>query len=96
MKPATRSVLRLVADERLRQELIGVEKQARGEAWSTCADPKMAGGDDRRFVVLAEEFGEVAKAMLDQEPDANLITELVQVAAVSVAWVEAIQAGRVA
>jgi NTP pyrophosphatase (non-canonical NTP hydrolase) len=44
--------------------------------------------------ILAEEFGEVAKAMQD-EPDDALRTELIQVAAVAVAMVEAIDRGDV-
>jgi NTP pyrophosphatase (non-canonical NTP hydrolase) len=61
----------------------------------------MDGGDGERFCVLGEEVGEVARAILeraygDGSPvlvetwEQRLRDELVQVAAVSVAWIEAI------
>lgn len=54
----------------------------------------MPGGTDlERLAVLAEEFGEVA-IELNEAPEGgrtdNLRTELVQVAAVAIAWVAAI------
>lgn len=81
-------VLDEVRAERDRQERIGLDKRAAGIAWFSCADPAMPGGDDRRYVVLGEEFGEVAKAMLENDP--GLRAELIQVAAVAVTWVEAL------
>lgn len=42
---------------------------------------------DRSVVILAEEFGEVARAVYECDPE-NLVEELVQVAAVCVAWLE--------
>ncbi len=42
-----------------------------------------------KLTVLAEEFGEVARAILEAKPD-DLEEELVQVAAVVVAWLESI------
>lgn len=86
------AVLDDVVMERHRQEDIGEAKRAAGIDWRSCADPDMAGGDATRYVVLGEEFGEVARAMLDANPDADLRDELVQVAAVAVAWAEAIDA----
>lgn len=44
--------------------------------------------DERSLTVLAEEFGEVARAVLEHD-DENLEEELTQVAAVCVAWLEA-------
>ena len=41
-----------------------------------------------KVMVLGEEFGEVARAVLDSAPLAELRDELVQVAAVAVAWLE--------
>lgn len=41
-----------------------------------------------KAAVLAEECGEVARAALDLKPDAELMAELIQVAAVAVAWLE--------
>ena len=40
-----------------------------------------------KLAVLTEECGEVARAVLDRKP-ADLRTELTQVAAVAVAWLE--------
>ena len=40
-----------------------------------------------KLAVLNEEAGEVARAVLDRKP-ADLRTELIQVAAVAVAWLE--------
>lgn len=42
------------------------------------------------LAVLTEEVGEVARALLDCESPERLRAELVQVAAVAVAWAEAI------
>lgn len=63
-----------------------------------CSDKRVAAGD--KLMVLGEEFGEVSKAAyeLTHETDSgchkrhrdNLRTELVQLAAVAVAWIEAI------
>ena len=87
---ATARVLVDVHAERERQERLGLNKAAQGVRWSSCADPAMDGGDDRRYAVLGEEVGEVANAILDGKGDAALREELVQVAAVAVAWTEAI------
>lgn len=46
--------------------------------------------DDVWNRILGEEVGEVAKALNEQEPIENLRAELVQVAAVCVAWIEAL------
>lgn len=108
---ARRRVLEQVSSERRRQEDIGRRKRAEGIDWRSCADPEMAGGDATRFLVLGEEVGEVANAVLEAgyasptptsvayqvtesgaNRDAHLREELVQVAAVAVAWVEAIDA----
>lgn len=42
-----------------------------------------------KMTVLAEEVGEVARTVLDRTPD-RLRAELVQVAAVAVAWLESL------
>lgn len=80
-----------VAKERDRQEEKGARKRAEGIDWRSCADPEMAGGDFTRYAVLAEEVGEVARALLEgtfEGVEHDLRAELVQVAAVSVAWIE--------
>jgi NTP pyrophosphatase (non-canonical NTP hydrolase) len=38
--------------------------------------------------ILTEEVGEVAKAINDEEPEVQLLAELVQVAAVALRWAE--------
>lgn len=87
-------VLIAVGTERKRQEHL----KATGKFEFTCADVDMT--DYERFAVLGEEVGEVAKEVLTQadRPLAHdtagsrtaLRKELVQVAAVAVAWVEAL------
>jgi hypothetical protein len=52
-----------------------------------CSSPNVA--TSTKAIVLAEECGEVARAVLDRD-DAALRTELVQVAAVCVAWLESL------
>ena len=74
-------VLAEVGRERSRQEQL----KAKGKFTYTCADAEMP--DGQRLAVLVEEVGEVARAMNDGK---GLREELIQVAAVAVAWVEAI------
>lgn len=51
---------------------------------------KMAGDEEHvKLSVLIEEVGEVAKALLEHDNFEHVEEELVQVAAVAVAWVEA-------
>lgn len=93
----TALVLTDIYAERVRQESIGNAKRATGIDWRSCADPEMAGGDGTRYLVLGEEVGEVANAVLEAGygsgvGDAHLRDELVQVAAVATAWIEAIDA----
>lgn len=77
-----RNVLRDVCDERMNQD----EKWGALEIRTTTYDAWVR--------VLGEEFGEVCMALNDKEPIENLRKELVQVAAVAVAWVEYIDMGR--
>jgi putative heme iron utilization protein len=91
---ATERVLELIAAERERQEVVCAAKRAEGENWRTPADPLCT--DDVRLPVLAEEFGEVAKELNDaraerRAPGPNLRVELLQLAAVAVAWAEALE-----
>lgn len=91
---ATAHVLRAVSRERLRQERICEEKQREGLAWHSCASPLLL--DDDRLPILGEEFGEVCRELCEaraerREPSAvKLRDELVQLAAVAVAWIEAV------
>ena len=52
-----------------------------------CSSPAV--DDIVKTAVLSEECGEVARAVLDTDID-QLRTELIQVAAVAVAWLEAL------
>lgn len=68
-------------------ELIRAERERQDKKW----------GSQRHLpnytwsAILTEENGEVAKATLEKDT-ANLKEELVQVAAVAVAWLEALEA----
>ena len=73
-----RKVLSDIADERYAQNF----KWQDDPAWSSACSGK-------RMIVLTEEVGEVARAILD-EPKCRLREELVQVAAVAVKWIQAI------
>lgn len=77
-----------VANERVRQEL---KARDGGFAW-TCSEPEIP--NEARLAVLVEEVGEVARAVLGLNgavtDGGDLKNELVQVAAVVVAWLEAL------
>jgi NTP pyrophosphatase (non-canonical NTP hydrolase) len=79
------AILDEVNDERERQDRL----KAAGKFAKTCAD---AMSNEKRLAVLAEEFGEVAREVCDQRPAEpppdNLRVELIQVAAVCLAWIE--------
>jgi hypothetical protein len=77
--------LRAVTAERLRQ----VQLKTEGRFEHTCADPEAT--DGYRLTVLVEEVGEVARAVLESD-GRGLREELVQVAAVAVAWIEGLDA----
>jgi len=76
--------------ERLRQE----ELKAAGRFSFTCADDGLSLGE--KLAVLGEEFGEVARAVLEAMEKVNdvhgvnLRKELIQVAAVAMAWAESL------
>lgn len=82
--------LNTVRAERERQDAL----KADGRFRFTCADLEM--DDAERTAVLGEEFGEVCRAVLEKSRLANdrhgkeLRKELAQVAAVAVAWIEAL------
>lgn len=76
-------ILSEVAAERERQERL----KASGKFTHTCADLEASVG--YKTIVLGEEFGEVCRAAHDGKPD-QLREELIQVAAVAVAWVQAL------
>lgn len=85
-------VLRVLV-ERDRQERKCAEKRAEGLTWMTCASPAMPDGE--KLAVLMEEVGEVARELCDaraenRPPSSNLFVEVVQVAAVALAWAESL------
>lgn len=71
-------VLSEVYKERVRQE----DLKASGRFAYTCADTECT--DGQALAILVEEVGEVARAMCEGK---GLRDELIQVAAVAVAWV---------
>lgn len=80
-------VFQAVKDERNRQEKL---KEAGKFDW-TCADKRP---NSEKLSVLAEEFGEsaieVCEEMNGKDTRQKLRKELIQVAAVSIAWIEAL------
>lgn len=94
---ATRTILKEIAQERQRQSWL----REQGKFTATLADVDAAGesvlSPTQKLAVLAEEVGEVARCALAlerlvHEPDdvRSLRTELIQVAALAVAWLEAL------
>lgn len=83
-----------VGSERLRQDIL----KEQGRFQFTCADDGLTNAE--KLACMTEELGEVAKEVLTQEgrrlardslgTSAGLRKELVQVAAVAVAWIEAL------
>lgn len=91
MEPSSFQPYRDVRAERIRQE--GFVESGRF-TWS-CATPGIEPA--KKLMVLAEEVGEVARAVREaefglQREHHDLRTELIQVAAVAIAWVEALDA----
>lgn len=91
-RPLPQQALTDIAAERVRQEQLRHE----GRFPYTCAGEGLTPAE--KLAVLAEEFGEVAREISDArncrtEPNPKrLRAELVQVAAVAVAWVESLDA----
>ena len=71
----------LIRRERVRQRVL----VKAGLLQFDCADPAV--DHVHKLAVLAEKFGEVARALRKWDGD-NLREELIQVAAVAVAWLE--------
>ena len=85
-------IFRLISAERWRQD----ELKAMGKFKKTCADDM---GNGARLAVLTEEVGEVARAVLEKglegeeahdKTGTDIQKELVQVAAVCLAWLESL------
>jgi hypothetical protein len=77
-----------VITERLRQ----CQLKESGKFLLSCADPQP---NSRRLAILAEEFGEVAREVSEENDGRGDVTrlrmELVQVAAVCLAWIEGLE-----
>lgn len=76
-----KGVLSHVTAERDRQDLL----KANGKFEHTCADDIT---NDRKLTILTEEFGEVARAINDNMSPEEIFAELIQVAAIALAWCE--------
>lgn len=69
-------------------EMVEAERRAQDEKWGD----QSGNTPERWSAILSEENGEVARAILDGSPREVLADELVQVAAVAVAWIQALLA----
>lgn len=80
-----RRVLEAVKNERLRQQNL----LAKGEIPWACDSPSISPG--RKLSVLVEEIGEIANEINEGREDGPCLRmELIQVAAVAVAWAESL------
>lgn len=77
----TDAILNQIRFERERQDALAEDGRWSGDRIATI-------NDQHRLVVLVEEVGEVARAV---QGEGELREELVQVAAVAVAWLEALE-----
>ncbi len=64
--------------------LIDIERQRQDEKWGSQRDHEPLFW----YAILAEEFGEVANAILEQKSPVEVLSEILQVAAVAVCWAE--------
>ena len=80
--------LRAQADSAIEQQQRAQDKRERGELEWLADDPDCP--DVMRLAALAEELGEVARAIHDHDRD-NLKTELAQLAGIALAWGAALQ-----
>jgi hypothetical protein len=78
-------VFDLIIDERQRQ----AGQWGGPHAWGSGDCSSLEVAEPVKVMVLTEEVGEVARAVLDGDPE-QVRRELVQVAAVAVAWLECI------
>ncbi len=80
-------IARAITAERARQSA----KWAGPHEWGAGDCSSRDVSDPVKVAVMCEETGEVARAVLDRMPASVLAAELVQVAAVAVAWLEGIE-----
>jgi hypothetical protein len=85
------TVRRYRFDQRATLDQVMEERERQDEKWG--GTPGVDRTDDHTYAaVLGEEFGEVCKAWLERDV-AGLRTELVQTAAVALAWIEELDNG---
>lgn len=70
-------------------ELVEKERHFQNKKWQR-KDGEWNSPETRKLTVLAEEFGEVARAILEEGLH-SLKEELIQVAAVTFAWLETLE-----
>ena len=64
------------------------ERERQNKKWDTSNWGNWNPPSGNKLGILVEEVGEVATALIDNEPIENLRAELIQVAAVAMQWVE--------
>lgn len=72
---------------------VAAERRRQDKKWGGQPGVDRVHPNEEYAVVLGEEYGEVCRAILEGQ-GANLREELIQVAAVAVAWVEQLDAIR--
>lgn len=87
-KDIQQSVIADIIGERLRQDRLCEIPENRKNGWRKFCESDST--DRYKLAILLEEVGEVGTAVL-KEDEANLCDELIQVAAVAVAWAEALR-----
>jgi hypothetical protein len=86
------AIYEAITTERIRQEHL----RLMGKFAATCATTGVNQMTEFEcFSVLGEEVGEVSRALLDGADVSQVITELIQTAAVCVAWIERLSANMV-
>ena len=80
------AVYRLIGAERSRQQKAWNREHEHG--YGDCSSDRVT--EPIKAAVLGEEYGEVCRALLDGDAE-GLRNELVQVAAVAVAWLEGLE-----
>lgn len=66
-------------------DLIRQERNRQNRKWGVFFPRRP---DEKWFTILAEEFGEIANAMLEHKTDDEIEAEIIQVAAVCVSWLQ--------
>lgn len=91
MKSARDKAYDRITKERIRQQALLAEGKIRVDMAAHRSQLAMTGSYGPKFLVLAEEVGEVARAIHENASEVSLHEELVQAAAVVVAWLESFE-----